>query len=715
MKKENILILLFVILFAACEEEPMTVEITKIDREAVFNRHNVIINEVDTLNSLSLGNGRFAMTMDITGLQTFPKHYKKGIPLGTQSEWGWHSFPTDKKHTIDQTLESLSSHGRKVPYARQWVRGTPQAEAANYLRQNPHRIHLANVGWHIEKEDGSIVDITDIKNVEQELNLWKGELKSNFQVDGVAVEVISLIDQNNDILGVQVKSKLVQDGRIGMHIKYPYPTDVFLDEAALYNVDEPRRLSYTKEDAKNSSIQRVLDALTYQTNISSSHNILPETPTDYGFILKPEKGEDTWSFSVEFSKTKVKPAAQDFAAFRKQVQSDSQKFWNKGGMLDFGKVTDPRAAELERRMVLSLYLTKINCGGSAPPQETGLTYNSWFGKPHMEMIWWHGVHYAQWGRPEVLEEQLKWYFNAKDIASDIAKRQGFKGVRWQKMTDNEGGETSSSVGSYLIWQQPHIIYFSELMHTANPSEETLDKYAELIEETAEFMADFAWYDKDLKEYILGPGVIAAQERFDPKVTYNPTFELAYWKWALEKAQQWRERMGKERNTDWDVVLKGLSPLPVHEDLYLAASSALDSYITEKYMTDHPSVFGAYGMLPATEGFDKEVMQNTFDKVWEVWHWEDTWGWDFPMTAMTAARLGRAEKAVEALLMPIPTNTYLKNGHNYQTKRLRLYLPGNGGLLSAMALMAVGSLEDENDVSSFPESWDVAVEGMVKMQ
>ena len=26
-----------------------------------------------------------------------------------------------------------------------------------------------------------------------------------------------------------------------------------------------------------------------------------------------------------------------------------------------------------------------------------------------------------------------------------------------------------------------------------------------------------------------------------------------------------------------------------------------------------------------------------------------------------------------------TNTYLPNGHNYQDPRLRIYLPGNGGL------------------------------------
>lgn len=713
MKKNTLLYLLILVLFAACNEEKK-VEISKIDREAVFNRHQVVINEVDTLNSLSLGNGRFAMTMDITGLQTFPKHYKKGIPLGTQSEWGWHSFPPSKEYTIEETLKNLNSHNREVPYAVQWPPNTPEAEASNYLRQNPHRIHLANVGWYIEKSDGSIVNISDIKAIDQKLNVWKGELVSHFQVEGVPIEVISLVDQNKDVLGVQIKSKLIEEGKIGIHVKYPYPTNSFMDEAAFYNADEPKRLHYENIDAKNVSIQRTLDSTEYFTTISSSQDILSGIPTDYGYIIKPENSENTWAFSVEFSRSKTAPVKKEFNQFREDVHASYEAYWNSGGMIDFGKVTDTRAAELERRMVLSLYLTQVNCGGSSPPQETGLTYNSWYGKPHMEMVWWHGIHFDSWNRTEKLENHVEWYLRNASIAKEIAERQGFNGIRWQKMTDNEGGETSSSIGSYLIWQQPHIIYFSELLYRKNPTKETLQKYADVIEQTADFMADFAWYDPNLKRYVLGPGVIAAQERFDPKTTINPTYELAYWKWGLEQAQIWRQRMDLERNAEWDKVLKGLSPLPQKDSVYLATESTPDSYETEKFMTDHPSVLGAYGMLPLIEGLDKKVMQNTFNKIWDVWHWEDTWGWDFPMTAMTATRLGYPEKAVDALLMPITTNTYLKNGHNYQTKTLRLYLPGNGGFLTALAMMAAGTEENPKENIGFPKNWNVQHEGLNKM-
>ena len=47
--------------------------------------------------------------------------------------------------------------------------------------------------------------------------------------------------------------------------------------------------------------------------------------------------------------------------------------------------------------------------GSLPPQETGLTCNSWYGKFHLEMHWWHAVHFALWDRLPLLERSLGYY------------------------------------------------------------------------------------------------------------------------------------------------------------------------------------------------------------------------------------------------------------------------------------------------------------------
>jgi hypothetical protein len=85
-----------------------------------------------------------------------------------------------------------------------------------------------------------------------------------------------------------------------------------------------------------------------------------------------------------------------------------------------------------------------------------------------------------------------------------------------------------------------------------------------------------------------------------------------------------------------------------------------------------------------------------------------------MTAMTCARLGEPSRAVDALLMNEQKNTYLVNGHNYQDDRLRIYMPGNGGLLTAVAMMAAGWDGSRGHAPGFPADWDVRYEDLLPM-
>jgi protein-glucosylgalactosylhydroxylysine glucosidase len=84
--------------------------------------------------------------------------------------------------------------------------------------------------------------------------------------------------------------------------------------------------------------------------------------------------------------------------------------------------------------------------------------------------------------------------------------------------------------------------------------------------------------------------------------------------------------------------------------------------------------------------------------------------------MSAARLQMPEKAIDALFMDVVTNTYLKNGHNYQSNRLTLYLPGNGGLLTTVAMMCGGWEGTIEANPGFPKdgTWKVKSEGFQKM-
>ena len=160
--------------------------------------------------------------------------------------------------------------------------------------------------------------------------------------------------------------------------------------------------------------------------------------------------------------------------------------------------------------------------------------------------------------------------------------------------------------------------------------------------------------------------------------------------------------------------ENLASLPIADGLYLPSAGALAAYTDDRFRRDHPVVTGAYGMLPASPMVDTAVMERTFRNIVGRWNWETTWGWDYPMLAMTAARLGDPGKAIDMLLIDTQKNTYLVNGHNYQDERLRLYLPGNGGLLTAVAMMAAGwdGAPDRRN-PGFPSdgTWHVKWEGL----
>ena len=725
--------------------------LSQIDRHAVVSRHNPHVVSLDSLSSLTVGNGGFAFTVDATGLQTFPQLYQNGVPLGTMSDWGWHSFPNTENYRAEEALQSFDfGHTNKFFRQLDWREGEPYSvenkvdarskAAAAYLRANPHRLHLGCVGLGIHESD-------KVKDINQTLDLWTGIVTSRFSYKGKCYCVETACHPERDLIAARVHVTLPEDQQVNENtesiiLSFPYPSGQHSDDACVWDSRENQNwlrhdTRTVRYDSNGVLLRRDIDSTSYFVALNwqgepveiFNDGAIPlfNLMQEYGF-----SGTE-FSFTCEFlpSLTSL-PASQSFADVVAASAVHWQQYWQQGGIIDFSHCRDPRAAELERRAVLSQYLLAVNCAGDTPPQETGLTYNSWFGKFHLEMIWWHQAQFALWGHPELLEHTLDWYFEALPKAHAIASRQGFPGVRWMKMTDPSAEEAPSKVGSFLIWQQPHVIYLAELLRraygassTSTPNYPTpnthhptpiMQKYWPLVEPTAEFMCGFADYDTDGRRFEL-KGVIPAQETLRAAETINPPFELSYWHWGLRTANEWAAVMEGQQRGSWKQVEEELSPLAFNADsLYLAAETATDTYRDIRFTSDHPAVLGAYGILPWSSQMNHRVMQNTLNWIWDNWNWDKTWGWDYPMVAMNAARMGDPEKAVGALLMPQRTNTYLINGHNYQDQRLRLYLPGNGGLLTALAMMCAGWDGCNEKNPGFPKdgNWDVRWEGLLPL-
>jgi hypothetical protein len=710
MRRKSGLLLFFIFLYTC------STHAQKINRKDLVQRHKVVVTKANPLSSLTVGNGRFAFTTDVTGLQSFPKEYARGVSLGTESEWGWHSFIDTVGYRREEALKNYHVNNRNISYTVQWDSPQRNRAAANWFRQNPHRLQLGNLGFVFIKRNGQAATLGEIKDIHQELDPWTGEIRSHFTINTVQVDVSTYAHATKDAISLKVKSSLITEGKLKIYLRFPYPTGQWTDEGANYQSDELHHSVLIPAKRQGAVISHQLDTTKYFVHLwwSARAEIAQEQP--HYFLVTPASSSDSFELTAQFTSKENLGSTNSYDETKSSSEFAWSKYWNSGGAIDFSGSTDERAFELERRIILSQYLMRAQEAGSFPPQETGLTYNSWFGKPHLEMHWWHAAHYALWGRIELLERSLDWYKNVLPIARSIAGRQGFEGARWQKMTDNSGEETPSTIGALLIWQQPHFIYFAELCYRDKNSNAVLNKYKELVFATADFMASFPYYDTKTQRYILGKGLIPAQERFKAEQTFNPAYELVYWKWALTTAQQWRIRLKMPRNKKWDEIIQKLSPLAVQNNIYLPVESADDAYTNPEYRTDHPSVLAALGVMPSTGQVDKKRMKNTFDWIWKNWNWKETWGWDFPMVAMTATRLNMPEKAIDALLMNIQTNTYLPSGHNYQDDRLRIYMPGNGGLLTAIAMMVGGYDNNSTSMPGIPKNgkWKVRWEGLRKM-
>ena len=691
----------------------------KINRYDLVNRHNPEVNSIDYYSPFTVGNGEFAYTADFTGMQSFFNDYKfkASIMLGTQSNWGWHNSVNPTNYDlINYPVSEYDVNRRKVK-----IMEDNGSDFSSYLYKSPQRIQLGYVGMEILLKSKKIATISDIKNIQQKLNLWKGEIISSFEVEGEKVTVITFCDPYSDQLFFKVESNLILKERLKFFINFPGVMDAKNNEkeswyfqgefgsGADWSNDKLHQTHYGIEPTNKSFLfKRILDENNYsvQVGFEQSVKFIDDGSPSHLYYFIPGNKVNTSIFKVNYSKDIEQQFTRfNFPKSRKKSIQYWKNFWKNGAAIDFSGSTDSMALELERRIILSQYLTVIQCSGSMPPQETGLVMNSWFGKIHTEMHWWHGLHFVLWNRKELFEKSMSWYKSIMPYNKKLTNQLGYKGVRWPKSTGPEGIPRPQNIESYLIWQQPHLIYYSEMLFRSNNDKRILDNYSEMVFETADFMADFVNFDSSSQKYFLGPYIIPAQENHSPTKTLNPTFELVYWHWALNVAIEWKKRLGVEIDPHWIEVSENMALPTVLDSVYIAHQNCPTTF--SEFNKDHPSMLMAYGFLPETKMINKEIMNKTLTKVLNDWNWSETWGWDYPLVAMTAIRLGQHSKAIDILLMNTQKNTYLNNGHNYQLDILPLYLPGNGGLLAAMALLA-SSTDNKNQLVK--EGWNMKCEG-----
>lgn len=686
---------------------PLSVMGEPIDREAVVKRHRVCTTGTLLKSPAQVGNGKFAFGMDITGLQTF-------VPFNTLSDWSWHSFPLPEgMRAEDYRPVAVETHGKKIAYE---LRNPDQPELSEWLTKNPHRYNLGRIGFRLLREDGTEAREIDLGNARQEIDLWTGVVYSRFELNRKEVKVRTVCHPDKDMIGVSIESELLNDGNMSIYLDFPYPDGrYFKHYIGRYDTISGHTSTFEKLAPNSVCITRTMDDTHYYATLdwTGPATFSRESEKAHTFLLQP-RHTSTFSFTCCFSPEPVADVTEPVASIERKSAASWEKYWRSGAAVDLSGSKDPRWLELERRIVLSQYLMRANESGLFPPQESGLVNNGWFGRFHFEMIWWHGVHYGLWNRMECFDNYLNVYKDFMPKALERAKSEGRSGARWPKCTGNFNREWPGSAHAYLIWHEPHPIYFAEMQYRQKPAPETLEKWKDVVLNTADYMADYLFYDKKTKQYVLGPPVVVVSENTDPLQTINPIFELGYFRYGLRTALEWADRLGlsEKRTKKWKEVLSKMAPLPVADGVYTTYEGIPDMWT--KYTYEHPALTGVYGMLPG-DGVDLPTFKHTLEKVCKEWQFNRIWGWDFPMLAMAAARTGQPALAIDMLMHP--SAGFQFDEHGLATGGPFPYFPSNGALLTAVAMMCGGWDGSEGEAPGFPKdgSWTVRYEGFVPMQ
>lgn len=597
-------------------------------KKEFISKFDIHHKEMDISNPLTVGNGNFAFTCDVTGVQTLYEAYRR-IPLCTMSNFIWAQRNTEGQ--IPYQEYARAQDGAPIRYMT-------DTESKDYdkFRDDVFKFDLFKLVFLYKNER---LKQEQIEVVSQQLSLYDGILISKFKIEGILVEVETKIPQNHNNLQIKIQTKLKD---LALKI-------IFFEPASTMEGRTEKQSSYeVEQNVFFIKSELASYALYFKTNL----------PREDSVFYTKDKAYLIFSFHQDF-----------------EDDNAMHDYFSKAKSLDTGD------EELNRRLVLSLYLLKVNTLGIYPPAETGLTCNSWYGKFHLEMHLWHHLGLIRMGLYEYVLPSLLWYLTLYESSKERAEFQGYQGIRLPKMTDYRGQDTPSNIGCLLIWQMPHIIIMLDEILYQNPKALDIERFIPLVKGLIDFMSSF--YYKKNGYYHLDTPLIPANEN----VEYDkdtPIFEECYTIHAFQIFKQWIKEYELEYDTNRiEDILKDYVPLPVYQNCYEAFQGCEETY--SKYPHDHPMMIGMYSFFKSTI-VDESIIQHTLNKILNAWTLDDTWGWDFPMLAMSAYHIGDKDLALQILKMKALKNGYIKNGHNPQLPKqdLPIYLPGNGAYILALS-------------------------------
>jgi len=288
------------------------------------------------------------------------------MPLGTYASGAGTACPNPEGYSLNDALELYAVGGRQVLTSLGSSRRRVFS-AASWLRANPHRLHLGQIGLHWLKADGSPARIEDLARPRQLLDLWPDCSAANSNSTGSRSRCAPYVTRRATCWRYALNRRSWPWGVWRSGWLFPMAAT----SGAMERIGGPRIA--TRRRLPSQAARPTSFAWWIQAVISSA----PFVPSRKGFgpraitsTRSRNRMVGRWRPFLPFRHRGRRLAAWVRCRLR-GVRPALAQFWQGGGAIDLSACSDPRAGELERRIVLSQYLTAIQCAGSMPPPGNG--------------------------------------------------------------------------------------------------------------------------------------------------------------------------------------------------------------------------------------------------------------------------------------------------------------------------------------------------------
>ena len=345
---------------------------TSIDRHAIVSRYNPVRTASSNSTPMQVGNGHFAFGADVTGLQTF-------LPFAIMSDWGW------KNDSLPEgtTEADLEAYRGETWDGVTYLFGGPEP-LQDWLTANPGRANLGRVGLMFMDDAGKVLDVAeeDVEDTTQTLDLWTGTMTSSFRWQDEEVVIRTVVAQSSDTVGVTIASRLLERGRLGIFLDFPWnenggrtilgfqaPFVGFWNETSKHTTSLTTGPSFGENI--RATIAHTLVNNTFFTVVGGGDPFSIErvSTDEHRYTILPSASSSSFSLAIAYTPDVIK-TIPTVSGIKRESEYVWEEYWSKNGFIDLVTgSSDARADELQRRIILSRYLMRVNEAGDTPPQE----------------------------------------------------------------------------------------------------------------------------------------------------------------------------------------------------------------------------------------------------------------------------------------------------------------------------------------------------------